>query len=192
MDYTWQIVNSAHQIHLIRHAEAAQRWTEASDPALSATGAAQACALASLWRDTPPLALRSSPLRRARETAAPLAAHWQREVQVDEDFREVPGPADFALRPAWIEHLMVAHWRELDTTVLAWRDRLWGALQALPPGTVVFTHFMVINAVVSLLEGRERLVVFEPDYCSATVLAPETAAVRLITLGESRATRVLV
>jgi broad specificity phosphatase PhoE len=76
--------------------------------------------------------------------------------------------------------------------VLAWRDRLWGALHALPAGTVVFTHFMVINAVVSLLEGRERLVVFEPDYCSATVLAPEAATVRLITLGESRATRVLV
>jgi len=192
MDYTWWTVNSSHQIHLVRHAEAAQRWTEASDPALSAAGAAQARGLAEAWCEVPPLAVRSSPLRRARETAAPLAEHWQRETSIDEDFREVPGPTDFALRPAWIEHLMVAHWRELDATVLAWRDRLWGALQALPAGTVVFTHFMVINAVVSLLEGRERLVVFKPDYCSATVLAPEAGALRLITLGESRATRVLV
>ncbi len=192
MDYTAAIVNPPRQIHLIRHAEAAQRWTEASDPALSDAGAAQARVLADAWREVPPLAVRSSPLRRARETAAPLAAHWQREIVVDEAFREVPGPADFAARPAWLEHLMVAHWRELDGAVITWRDRLWQALQALPEGTVVFTHFMVINAVISLLEGHERLVVFEPDYCSATVLASEAGAIRLITKGESRVTRVLL
>lgn len=65
-------------IVLIRHAEAegaAGRFTgRRTDPPLSAAGLAQAEALAEALADSGLAALAASPLRRARQTAAPLAA----------------------------------------------------------------------------------------------------------------------
>ena len=178
-------------IHLVRHGEAAQRWVEARDPALSERGRAQAEAAAARLAAAPPMALRTSPLRRAQETAAPLATRWQQNPVVDEAFREVPGPDDFAARPAWIADLMQANWSHVDAAVKAWRIRLWDALLALEEDTVIHTHFMVINAAVSILTQAPQVVVFEPDYCSMTVLARHGKHISLQELGASRMTQVL-
>lgn len=178
-------------IHLVRHGEAAQRWVEARDPALSERGRAQAEAAATRLATGSPMALRTSPLRRAQETAAPLASLWQRPALIDDAFREVPGPEDFAARPAWIEALMHAEWSQVDEAVAVWRTRLWEALLALQEDTVIHTHFMVINAAVSSLQGAPRVVVFEPDYCSVTVLARRGDQLSVHALGASRSTQVL-
>lgn len=178
-------------IHLVRHGEAAQRWVEARDPALSERGRAQAEAAAEQLAMASPMTLRTSPLRRAQETAAPLATRWQRPPLIDEAFREVPGPEDFAARPAWIADLMQAEWSRVDAAVTAWRTRLWEALLALEEDTVIHTHFMVINAAVSSLKQAPRVVVFEPDYCSVTVLARRGTQISLHELGASRTTQVL-
>ena len=178
-------------IHLVRHGEAAQRWVEARDPVLSERGRAQAEAAAMRLAAAPPMALRTSPLRRAQETADPLASHWQRPPLIDEAFREVPGPEDFAARPAWIAALMQAEWSQVDDAVAAWRTRLWEALLAIEEDTVIHTHFMVINAAVSMLERAPRVVVFEPDYCSVTVLARRGPEITVHELGASRTTQVL-
>jgi broad specificity phosphatase PhoE len=178
-------------IHLVRHGEAAQRWVEARDPALSERGRAQAEDAAMRLAASPPMALRTSPLRRAQETAAPLATRWQIPPLIDEAFREVPGPDDFAARPAWIADLMQAEWSQVDAAVTTWRTRLWDALLALEEDTVIHTHFMVINAAVSILKQAPRVVVFEPDYCSVTVLARRGQQISLHELGASRTTQVL-
>jgi broad specificity phosphatase PhoE len=178
-------------IHLVRHGEAAQRWVEARDPALSERGRAQAEDAAMRLAASPPMALRTSPLRRAQETAAPLATRWQIPPLIDEAFREVPGPDDFAARPAWIADLMQAEWSQVDAAVTIWRTRLWDALLALEEDTVIHTHFMVINAAVSILKQAPRVVVFEPDHCSVTVLARRGQQISLHELGASRTTQVL-
>jgi broad specificity phosphatase PhoE len=178
-------------IHLVRHGEAAQRWVEARDPALSERGRAQAEDAAMRLAASPPMALRTSPLRRAQETAAPLATRWQIPPLIDEAFREVPGPDDFAARPAWIADLMQAEWSQVDAAVTTWRTRLWDALLALEEDTVIHTHFMVINAAVSILKQAPRVVVFEPDHCSVTVLARRGQQISLHELGASRTTQVL-
>lgn len=178
------------KIHLVRHAEAAQRWVEARDPALSPLGHTQAQHSAERWPDSP-MALRSSPLRRAQETAAPLAQRWTRDVVIDTAFREVPGPEDLDARAGYIAHLMQASWNDLDASIHAWREVLWRALHAVDADTVIFTHFMVINAVVSLLQNAPQLVVFEPGYCSVTVLERHGDTLALADLGSTRTTRVL-
>jgi hypothetical protein len=50
---------------------------------------------------------------------------------------------------------------------------------------------MVINAAVSSLKQAPRVVVFEPDYCSVTVLARRGTQISLHELGASRTTQVL-
>ena len=90
-------------IYLVRHGEAAASWAQAPDPGLSELGREQARAAARLLR--PRLATRaveliSSPLARALETAAPLAAELGLAVRVNEAFREIRAPVPLAERQA--------------------------------------------------------------------------------------------
>lgn len=178
-------------IFLVRHGEAAARWHEASDPGLSRAGEQQALTVLEAVGQYSPMRIITSPLRRAQETAAPLAARWGMTAEVDPRFREVPGPRDLAARPAWIAALMLAEWPGLDATVQAWRATLWSALCASTEPCVIFTHFMVINAMVSAVQDTSQVVAFEPDYCSVTWLKSAASGMTLHALGRARTSVVL-
>lgn len=184
------------RIYLIRHGEAAASWDTAVDPGLSETGHAQASALVphfgALPADGSGTRLVSSPLARARQTAAPLAAHWNLPVGIEDGVRELPSagvPLD--QRRAWLTGVMAARWPAVEAPLHAWRERAWQTLLACREDTVFFTHFMVINALVGRVQGDDRLVVFEPDYCSVTELLREGDACSLVALGKARNTLVL-
>ena len=178
-------------IYLVRHGEAAARWHEASDPGLSALGLSQAKAVSAAFAARPVRKILSSPLRRAQETAAPLAAVLSLPVTVDDHFREVPGPTELAARPAWIAALTHSTWDAVDNNVIAWRDALWTRLGTLTEDTAIFTHFMVINALVGRLNAASRVVYFEPDYCSVTWLQGTNGGAQVRALGATRETLVL-
>jgi 2,3-bisphosphoglycerate-dependent phosphoglycerate mutase len=184
-------VSTPIHIHLIRHGEAAQRWHEAPDPGLSAEGLVQAARVATRFQAQSPCQLITSPLLRAQQTALPLATAWQVTTTQDPSFREVPGPAELSARPAWIAGLMQAPWTAVDPEVRDWCDRTWRTLHALTEDTIIFTHFMVINAVVARIRNASQVVVFEPDYCSVTSLVRDNQSLQIRALGQSRATLVL-
>jgi broad specificity phosphatase PhoE len=178
-------------IFVVRHGEAAARWHEAADPGLSVAGHAQAQAVCDELSGYGPLQIISSPLRRAQETAAPLAARWGIEAMIDPRFREVPGPSDLAVRPTWIAALMTAEWSTLDSNVQAWRATAWSALRDCQASCVIFTHFMLINALVSAVHDTQPAVAFEPDYCSVTQLQLNESGVAVRALGRARTSVVL-
>src|SRR4051794_13196011 len=66
-----------------------------ADPELAPEGRAQADALAAWLRDERIDAVYSSPLTRARETAAPLAAVFGLDVVVDDELAEFDRDAHF-------------------------------------------------------------------------------------------------
>jgi len=189
-------MSQAVRIYLIRHGEAAASWDSAVDPGLSAAGHAQAGALLPHFSGPVPnqatTRLISSPLLRAQQTAAPLAAHWAREVAIEDGVRELPSagvPLD--ARRAWLSEVMAARWPAVDALLHAWRERAWQALLACREDTLFFTHFMVINALAGRALDDDRLVVFEPDYCSVTELLLEGGNCSLVALGKARNTLVL-
>ena len=177
------------RVHLVRHGEAAASWDTAPDPALSEDGARQAAEVGALLSKGSRAALWSSPLRRARETAQPLADAWAAAVRIEDRVRELPSagvPMDS--RRSWLKAVMQARWDAVDAPLLAWRDEAWRALCAVEHDVVVFTHFMVINAIVSLATEDARTVCFEPDYCSVTTFSLGDGGLRLETLGRERPT----
>jgi probable phosphoglycerate mutase len=181
----------AFEVLLVRHGEAAARWAESRDPGLSELGRTQAEAFGAALAGQAPRRLLASPLLRARETGAPLARAWQREIEIDARFREIPGPEDFAARPAWLADVMRRSWDEVDAALLRWRESAWAALLALGEDSIVFTHYMVINALAGAALGETRLVAFAPDYVSATKLRVERGRVELLELGTAATTRIL-
>ena len=67
----------------------------------------------------------------------------------------------------------------------------WSALREFRSPCVIFTHFMVINALVSVANQTQPVVAFEPDYCSVTRLQLSESGVSVRALGRARASLVL-
>ena len=172
-------------IFLVRHGEAAASWGQASDPGLSELGVEQAAAAAdALYPQlVPDVQLLSSPLKRALDTAAPLAAALGAPVRVNEAFREVLAPVPLAERQAWLRQFMQQQWAEQPENLRQWRRGAIEELLALDSPAVVYTHFLVINAVVGQLVGDEKILHFWPDNGSITQLCVHDRQLELVALG---------
>ncbi|WP_426573231.1 histidine phosphatase family protein [Aquihabitans sp. McL0605] len=182
------------RLHLVRHGHAAAGWDEERDPGLDLLGARQADAVGlALQQELSPRPIVSSPLRRAVETAGPLAARWNRPAAIDGAFGEIPSPTeDLALRQRWLRSALAGRWDQLDEAVEAWRRTLLAAVRTVEHDLVVFTHFVAINAVVSEATGDPAVTTFLPANASVTVVdvAPGDGAISLVQRGSEAATEV--
>lgn len=180
------------RIYLIRHGRASAGFAEAHDPGLDEVGRTQAEAIVQELAPLGPLPLVTSPLKRARETAAAFEACWGVSAQVEPRVAEIPTPTlDLQARAAWLRQAMRGRWNELPPPYPAWRDEVVACLIALGTATVVTTHFVAINAAVGAATGDDRMVCCEPDNCSCTVLELVDGTLRVVTLGRQRATQIL-
>lgn len=185
-------------LYLIRHGKPAAAWGDNDDPGLDETGHAQARAIAERLMALPeagrPRAVVSSPLRRCRETAQPLADALGVALEIEPAVGEIPTPAALSLaeRPAWLSSAFTGAWADIqgDIDYEAWRRRVADAVARWPNGAI-FSHFVAINAVFSLITGDDRVIGFRPDHTSMTILAVEGGAITLIARGDEAVTGVL-
>lgn len=187
------------RLYLIRHGKPAAAWGDADDdPGLDALGQDQARA-ARDWLLAQPAEHRpkhvvSSPLRRCRETAEPTAEALAVPVEVDPVVGEIPTPRALTpeQRPAWLRQAFQGLWSDIqgDLDYDAWRREIVGSLAARGD-TAVFSHYVAINAAVSLLTGSDKVLAFRPDHASITVLETDGTGVRLVEMGREATTGVL-
>lgn len=180
-------------LFLIRHGRAAASFGEHRDPGLDAIGQRQAEASATELAGLAPtpLPIFTSPLARARQTAAPLAARWARAPTIDARIAEIPTPsAELGRRAAWLTGVMDRRWADLPAAAQAWRQALvdWAAGQRTD--AVAFSHFIAINALVGAALGEDRVVVFRPDNASITRLTTEDGRLALVAKGREAPSRV--
>lgn len=174
---------------LVRHAEPLRIEALPSDgpadPPLTDEGAAKAAGVAAWLAPEQIDHVVSSPLRRARETAAPLAARLGIEPEL------IDGVGEFDRRDASyipFEELPRDHekfsamvegrWDDIDgwTDPLRFREEVVAAIEALvdryPGGRVaVFTHAGVINVYLGHILGIARTLWFYPGYASISRVA---------------------
>jgi broad specificity phosphatase PhoE len=181
------------RLHLVRHGRAAAGWGAHPDPGLDPVGLAQAEAVADRLAPLGPLDLVTSPMRRTRETAAPLARRWGTDPRVEPDVGEIPGPprGDAGGRSAWLAAAMASTWPERPAGERAWRDRVVATLLALPADAVVVTHFVAVNVAVGAATGDDRVMCFRPANASVTVVDTDGSGLVLVAAGEEGATFVL-
>jgi probable phosphoglycerate mutase len=172
-------------IFLVRHGEAAATWGQSADPGLSDLGREQAeqAARELVAAEAGTLQILSSPLARARETAEPLLQVLPTDCQIDKRFREIPAPVPLVQRQAWLQNFMAQTWGEQEQELHAWRDQAVTALLEQQRPCAVFTHFLVINAVVGFVEQRDETLCFWPDNGSITHLRLVNGRLQLIALG---------
>lgn len=178
-------------IYLIRHGEAAAGWGDHPDPGLSELGNRQAEAVAEILGRFGIQNIIASPMQRCRETSGPLSAKLGLSPAIAREVSEIATPADTQDRVAWLRTVMAGTWTEAGADYVGWRAEMGAFVSALPAGTAVFSHFVAINALCSLLEGDDRVTVFRPGHCSVTRLEQRDGRLRLAEYGSESATRVL-
>lgn len=186
------------RLYLIRHAHPSAGWGDDPDPGLDEAGAVQAQAardaLMALPLEERPTKVMSSPLRRCLETAAPFAEAIGAQVRIEPAIGEIPTPRDLspAERPAWLRAAMGGTWKEIegDIDYDHWRRQVAASL-ARAPATAVFSHFVAINAVLSVLADDPRVLLFRPGHAAINVLELVEGRLVLVARGAEGVTQVL-
>jgi 2,3-bisphosphoglycerate-dependent phosphoglycerate mutase len=192
------------ELLLVRHAQPVRvdegTVAGAADPELSGAGRRQAERLAAWLAADAPAALLSSPLRRARETAAPVAEVLGLPVEVVDGLAEYDAAAGEYIP---IEELRAAKDERWYATIEGrWADvggvdpREFQA-QVVPvvesviarfPGrrVVVFTHGGVLNVYLAHVLGLDAALWFHPEYTSVSrVQAARSGQRSVATLNET-------
>lgn len=176
------------RLRLVRHGTAAQAPRD-TDPGLSLAGTREVIALAQRVGAEAPARLITSPLRRARETALPLAAAFGLDREIDMAFAELPwrDGQSIEARHAELRHALSARWSELDPERQRWRGDLIRHALAQSGDTVIVTHFVAINVLVGAAIGDDRTTVFRPGNASLTEIEVDGGKLQVISLGQEQA-----
>ena len=173
------------RIVLVRHGRASAGWGTDPDPGLDDFGRSQAATAAAALAPLGPMPILTSPLLRCRETAMPLAEAWSVEPVIESRVAEIPSPLGVAMgdRVDWLRAAMRGTWADLGPRYVTFRDALVDALVALANDTVVFSHFIAINAAIGSALGDDRLVIASLDNCSRTVIEVDAGRLHLVEHG---------
>jgi len=173
------------KLTLVRHGRAEAGFGESMDPGLDALGREQAQAAAAKLAPLGPLPILSSPLKRAQQTSAPLAALWNCTPVIEHAVAEIPSPGGMNLeeRVVWLRRLMAGSWRSVPRALAEWREHCVATVAAIPHDTVIFSHYIAINVIYGAATGDDRVVAFSPDNCSMTVFETDGATLRLVEKG---------
>lgn len=179
-------------LYLVRHAKPASTYGDSIDPGLDGTGHAQAlCAAQELQKLPNRLPVYTSPLRRCRETARPLAEAWGVQPIVLAEIGEVPSPPlSLKERQDWLRNGMASDWAALQASAPAgspdygaWRAALLDAVSAMAGDAVIFSHFIAINVVVGAANKSEQVLNFRPGHASVTVVEASESGILITALG---------
>ncbi len=169
------------KILLVRHGQAAASWGEETDPGLSDAGQKQAASIQTLLSPYPNFSAVSSPKARAKETAR--IALPEAQIGIDPRFTEIPsGERSLADRGAWLRQVFRQGWSEQETQVKAWREGILNALYK-QSDSIIFCHFVVINAVVAAACEDDRVMQCRPDYCSVWEFEISGQSISLVNAG---------
>ena len=190
------------ELLLIRHALPIRREDVdgPADPELSEAGRDQAMHLANWLADERLDAVYSSPMQRARETAAPLASVHGLEVLVDEELAEYDRQSHWyvpveelkaAGDPRWRE-IVAGEWGDVEVDPETFRDIVYKAVERLIDANpskriAAVCHGGVINAYLSKILGIENATgFFYPNYTSIhRVMAARSGERTVHTLNET-------
>ena len=168
------------QIALVRHGRASAGWDTALDPEIDELGRSQANDAAIKLDQIfvgQQIEIISSPLLRCQQTAEAFVKLRGGELRIANQVAEIPSPIGVEMRDRvdWLRVAMQGTWADLGDDYVAFRNRCVDFVRELNSNTIVFSHFIAINAVVGALLDDDRLVIRKLGNCSITLLERDSA-----------------
>ena len=163
------------RIALVRHGRASAGWDTAVDPGLDDLGRDQADVAAKKLDQIfagQQVEIVSSPLLRCQQTAKSFADLRTTPVRICAEVAEIPSPSgvEMSSRVDWLRAAMQGTWADLGGEYVEFRDLVIKFVRSRETSTVIFSHFVAINAVIGALVGDDRVVIRSLDNCSITLL----------------------
>lgn len=176
-------------LFLVRHGQA-ETGLDSLDPGLAPIGHEQATLTAEHFARRGGVArLVVSPLRRTRETVAPIAARLDIEPEVRREVAEVFDPTmPIEERRNMIGPFMEGRWSEQSEGLRAWRQRVIDTLVGLadgPQDVVVVSHYIAIDAAIGQGLGDDRVVPVAIAHTSITSIEVEAGRLQLVAAAET-------
>jgi broad specificity phosphatase PhoE len=178
-------------IYIVRHGKAAASFTDDIDPGLDPSGVTQAQLSCAALQKHLPLVIKSSPLKRARETALPLLASTGQVVEIESRLAEIPSPGiSLQDRGPWLQQIMAGQWSQQTQALRDWRQGLIHALLSVDTDTAIFSHYVAINTAVGAATDDDQVMIFRPDNGSITILETDGKSLKLVQRGAEADTKV--
>jgi broad specificity phosphatase PhoE len=145
-------------LYLVRHGRAFAG-IEELDPGLDDVGLSQAEHVAAALTKSGAKRLVCSPLRRARETAAPIASALGLTLEIRDEITEVFDPSMTPnARSAMLGVFLSGLWSAQSPRLKEWRERVLHTLVELGnEKTVVVSHFVAISAAIGESTQDDRV-----------------------------------
>jgi broad specificity phosphatase PhoE len=155
---------------MVRHGQADAAWHESPDPGLSELGRQQALQAAQQMSHLDNIAIISSPLLRCQQTAQPFAEAKNTPIGIHTEVSEIPTPSYIAFeeRGPWLQQAMAGTWQELGQQFVDYKNDIGSFVKNLQHDTVIFSHFIAINAVIGFVTNKDQLMLARLDNCSIT------------------------
>ena len=156
---------------MVRHGQADSAWHESPDPGLSELGRQQAATAAQQLHHLNNVHIISSPLLRCQQTAQPFAQAKQTPISIHSEVSEIPTPSNIAFeqRGPWLQQAMAGTWQQLGQQFVDYQNTIAHFVANLKHDTVIFSHFVAINAIIGHATQDDQVLTMSLDNCSVTV-----------------------
>ncbi|WP_395648187.1 histidine phosphatase family protein [Terricaulis sp.] len=180
------------RLFLIRHAQPEALWGgDNNDPGLTKSGKAEAEATAQRMGAHGVMKVFTSPLKRARETAAPIAQTYRSQPIVEPRIGEVAAPPGTRDRRKWLDETFpwgdqatMRKWGSVEPALQQWRQSVLQAATSLTEDAVFVTHYIAINVLVGAAMKSDFTVVCRPEFASITEMIVEDGQLIMLFRGE--------
>jgi hypothetical protein len=68
----------------------------------------------------------------------------------------------------WLKQLVQKEKKQLPSNIKLWEKNIYEKIKGFRQNTIIFSHFMVINSILSTLSSHNHLLYFYPGYSSVT------------------------
>ena len=114
-----------------------------------------------------------------------------KNIEINATFSEIPSSNINAEdKSLWLQKISRASVRNLPNNLQNWFERIIEALEHITEDTIIFSHFMVINAVISYITKQDKLVTSFPDYTSLTKIENADGSLKLTSFGTDKKTHI--
>ena len=108
-----------------------------------------------------------------------LAKKFNKDIVLDNTFIEIPSK-NTALnqKQNWLKKILSTKKDSLPKYIKIWSEEIFNKLITIENDSVIFTHFMVMNSIVSSLIKSETLLSFYPDYTSVLEIISDNKKIK--------------
>ncbi len=115
------------------------------------------------------------------------ASSW---VSHEDPGLSIKGQIENSKKQKWLEDIIKMDKKELPQKIIDWEKAIFDKVLTAEKNTVIFSHFMVINSIVSNLIKSNSIFYFYPDNASITKIFLEKGKVVSFQIGNDKKTHI--